>query len=223
MLWFKHYSDSLDDPFIQSLFDKFSHRGYVAYFGLIEIIAKESGKNLTGKLSINPTYIARKLRIRRATLALIYDYCATLSKLQFDNHGKEWHFNMPKMLELKDNYTRDLEATTKKPSKQTETEEEVEKDKEKEKNIKHMANFGIFWDAYDYKIGKAKALKAWAKVKVPLTSILPVIEKQKKVGGPLSPEKREYWPHPATWLNGQRWEDEQAPEATLPESMKRGK
>jgi hypothetical protein len=65
MKWFKHFSDSLDDPFIQELMDRFGHQGYVAYFGLIEIISKENGYELTGKLNIHPTYLKRKLRISK--------------------------------------------------------------------------------------------------------------------------------------------------------------
>ncbi len=211
MLWFKHFSDSLDDPFIQKLLDKFSHRGYIAYFGLIEVISKESGTNLTGKLSICPAYLSRKLRIRRVTLALIYDYCATLGKLSFDNHTEEWCFDMPKMLKLKDNYTRDLEVSTKRPSKHKEVEVEEEKDKEKKKPTKKKVfvppsskevevyakeigfkidgeSFLAYYEATDWMRGKSK-IKSWKQCVV-------------------------------TWKK--REESKQELGATLPESMKRG-
>jgi hypothetical protein len=128
--WFKHYSDALDDPFVQGLMDEFEHQGYVAWFGLIEIVSKENGKNLTGKLSISPQYLRRKFRVSPSKLRQIYHYCATFGKLSVNFSEKKWEFDFPKVLELKDNYTKDLQVTGKKPSKQTETETETEKEKE---------------------------------------------------------------------------------------------
>ena len=140
MKWYKHFSDALDDPFIQALMDKFGHKGYVAWFGLIEIIAKESGTELTGKLDISPTYLKRKLRISTTKLSQIFHFCDTFAKVSVNFSENNWHFDMPKMLELKDNYTRDLEVASKKPSKhkEEEVEEEVEEEKEEDKKQRYL-------------------------------------------------------------------------------------
>lgn len=70
--------------------------------------------------------------------------------------------------------------------------------------------FAAFWAAYPRKAGKATAEKAWGKLKATdelLNTILAAIEKQRacdqwtKDGG-------QYIPHPSTWLNQRRWEDE---------------
>jgi len=129
MRWFKHFNDSLDDPFIQELMDEFGPAGYVAWFGLLEVTAKENGNNLTGKLEINPTYLKRKLRISKGKLQQIFDFCSGKGKLLFDNSLEKWSFEISKMLELKDNYTKDLQGSSKKPSNQTEAEAEAEEDK----------------------------------------------------------------------------------------------
>ena len=132
--WFKHFSDSLDDPFIQELMDRFSHFGYVAYFGLLEIIAKENGTKLTGKLNISPTYLKRKLRSTPAKLRQVFDVCQTFGKLTATYSEKEWLFYVPKLLILKDNYMKDLQVTGKKPSNHKEVEVEVyKKEVEEEK------------------------------------------------------------------------------------------
>ena len=131
--WFKHISDALDDPFICALMDKYGHAGYVAWFGLIEIIAKESGTDLTGELDISPIYLKRKLRISRAKLQQIFNFCDTFGKLSFNNSKDLWHFDFPKMLELKDNYTKDLQVTSKKLSLEAEAEQDTEEDKESNK------------------------------------------------------------------------------------------
>jgi hypothetical protein len=69
--------------------------------------------------------------------------------------------------------------------------------------------FEIFWKEYPRKIGKKKALKVWtaAKDKPALADILKSVQvakltdQWKKDGG-------KYIPHPSTWLNEGRWDDE---------------
>lgn len=72
--------------------------------------------------------------------------------------------------------------------------------------------FGEFWAAYPRKVGKANCQKWFEKHKVDrktldamLTSIayLKTTEQWKKDDG-------KFIPHPQTWLNGRRWEDETA-------------
>lgn len=70
--------------------------------------------------------------------------------------------------------------------------------------------FDQFWQQYPNKVAKANALKAWRKIK-PDASLLAKILKGLSVA-----KASEGWvkdggrfvPHPATWLNGKRWEDE---------------
>ena len=68
--------------------------------------------------------------------------------------------------------------------------------------------FDDFWRTYPRKTGKAQAVKAWNKLKPD--------DHQQAIG--ILPDHVAYWhrvgtatqfiPHPATWLNGRRWEDE---------------
>ena len=142
MKWFKHLSDAVDDPFIQELLDNFGHSGYSSWFILLEIIAKENGSKLTGKLKIKPKYLKRKMRVSIRKLEEIFEFCASFieeksekserkPKLLFKKTKEKWILEVPKMLELKDNYTKDLQGTSKKVS--IHKEEEVEEDKEKDK------------------------------------------------------------------------------------------
>lgn len=72
--------------------------------------------------------------------------------------------------------------------------------------------FDQFWSAYPRKAAKGDALKVWLRLKVDdamLAQILAAVEAQKssdqwrRNGG-------QFVPYPATWLNGQRWQDEAA-------------
>lgn len=69
-------------------------------------------------------------------------------------------------------------------------------------------DFETFWSAYPRKVGKVAAMKAWGRNGRPeLSVILSAVEAQKssdqwrKDGG-------RFIPHPSTWLNGRRWQDE---------------
>jgi hypothetical protein len=64
--------------------------------------------------------------------------------------------------------------------------------------------FKDFWDAYPRKTAKGSAEKAWAKA-ILRTSGSEIIQIVKRVKWPDDPE---FVPHPSTWLNQRRWEDE---------------
>ena len=66
-----------------------------------------------------------------------------------------------------------------------------------------MSDFGIFWAVYPKRVAKKDAEKAWKR----LTS------QQKVAAMEALPKHIEKWadpefiPYPASWLNGERWED----------------
>jgi hypothetical protein len=73
--------------------------------------------------------------------------------------------------------------------------------------------FDAFWKAYPRKVAKAAAIKAWKKINpVWLPQILEALERQRQSPQWLK-DGGQYIPHPATWLNQRRWEDELAPSA----------
>lgn len=77
------------------------------------------------------------------------------------------------------------------------------------KSVPAQDRFAEFWQAYPRKVAKPAAEKAWRKVAGEADAILAGLkrasgcEQWAKDGG-------QFIPHPATWLNGRRWED--APE-----------
>lgn len=68
-------------------------------------------------------------------------------------------------------------------------------------------DFEKFWSAYPRKEGKQKAKAAFEKTNVTIEVILDAVEKQKR-SAQWQKDNGQYIPHPATWLNGKRWEDE---------------
>lgn len=70
--------------------------------------------------------------------------------------------------------------------------------------------FGEFWAAYPKKAAKGAALKTWKRLKPSqeLTDkMIAAIETQKR-SEQWTLEGGRFIPNPATWLNGERWEDE---------------
>ena len=81
--------------------------------------------------------------------------------------------------------------------------------------------FDTFWQAYPKKVGKADALKAFAKLKPDnelMQTILAAIAQWSKTDQ-WSKDNRQYVPMPATYIRGRRWEDE-LPQDNKPKERK---
>ena len=134
--------------------------------------------------------------------------------------------------------TNDQQTTNKRPTKDHKQEREEGKERKKGKNIESYDSrasgdslkpaevkpskkeieklqeegFAIFWAAYPKKKSKITAFKAWKKIKPS-----PTIAEAEKLAQIVSMQARtpqwtkdggEFIPLPATWLNGERWNDE---------------
>jgi hypothetical protein len=108
--------------------------------------------------------------------------------------------------------SQDRSQNDRKTSPDTETYTEKKKEpslRSGARSAKPDEHFEEFWDAYPRKVSKAAARKAWPKA-------------CKKLEAPRLVKAASYWaglwqqsgtdaqfvPHPATWLNGERWNDE---------------
>ena len=77
--------------------------------------------------------------------------------------------------------------------------------------VEKMSDFDTFWSRYPRKVGKGTARKAWVKALTKATAeqIIAGLESQlyhlqAQYRGP----GEDFRPHPSTWLNGERWDDE---------------
>ena len=77
------------------------------------------------------------------------------------------------------------------------------------------SDFDTFWAAYPRKEAKKDAMKAWASLalgqKFAARESIPIHVRYWEASG----RSKQYIPLPATWLRGERWEDE----LTMPESQ----
>lgn len=70
--------------------------------------------------------------------------------------------------------------------------------------------FSEFWQVYPRKVGKGAAKKAFAKAHAKANGDV-VLGAQRFAADPNLPYEKNFIPHPATWLNDERWDDEPLP------------
>jgi len=90
------------------------------------------------------------------------------------------------------------------------TDIEIEIELELDKELKPNVQFEQFWKAYPKKIGKDKCFRWFNQNKVDhklLQSMIQAIQTQKKTQQWIK-ENGQFIPHPYTWLNQGRWQDE---------------
>ena len=81
--------------------------------------------------------------------------------------------------------------------------------------------FAEFWAAYPRKENKAVAVAAWKKHKPDLETLLSAI-RQQSASEQWQRDGGTYIPHPSTWINKRRWEDEVQPALSVVSAIKPG-
>ena len=81
--------------------------------------------------------------------------------------------------------------------------------REEKRRDKEQPLFETFWKAYPKKVAKPDALKAWVKAKIngDFEKVLQALERYKQ-SDQWTKDEGKFVPHPATWLNKRRFEDE---------------
>ncbi len=133
------------------------------------------------------------------------------NKYHINPNVKAWReFSKPrKNLKSENGHSQNGEKTFSNltPTKDTLTKNNFLQKKDKSMLMSEQ-DFESFWQEYPKKLGKKKARVSFLKLKKDLfPAILEALEKQKS-----SPAWQEnggqFIPHPTTWINGERWEDE---------------
>jgi phage replication O-like protein O len=136
-------------------------------------------------------------------------------KYGFQKNYQEWKLSSKEMTVI---YTDDgvsSKEMTKVSSKEIPTKENLQKKTIQKKNTcssvdEPPCDFDIFWKEYPRKTGKGAARKSWKKIKSPkatLDKIIAALAWQKK-SEQWTRDNGQYIPHPSTYLNQERWEDE---------------
>jgi len=156
-------------------------------------------KNMAKELSFSEMQIRTALKKLKSTNELTIKTTNKYSIVKLLNYELHHPSNQP----------LNQQVTNKQPTNNQQiTTTKNEKNEKNEKNTQKKDHFDTFWEMYPRKTGRKSALSRWKRMSkaecCAALAALPshVASKQwVKDGG-------EFIPHPATWLNQNRWEDE---------------
>ncbi len=238
MKWFKHISDSLDDPFISDLIDEFGSDGYLVFFGILEMMSREFDTKNPGKVTLSHHFIRRKLRLSWHKVSTILKYCEKEGRFFVNDSGGKININCPKLKEYCDDWTnRVLRSHSEVAPKKHRTEVEVEGeeegkeikelslskgDKGKKKEFyltkkkrklsgRRLETFNQFMDDFGYKNGRADAADAWLDIPSLTTTLVDTIYTAARAEKKRRPDLENRGSTPVMaqgWISGKRWEDE---------------
>lgn len=125
MKWFRHMSAASDDEFISGIEDEFGWEGYGRWWKLLEIIAKQMDETDRCYAEYSWVKWQSSLKGKRNKLETFLVHCQNKRKIKLEQTENVLKIICPKLLELRDNYTKDLQASEEVTSKQ---EVDVEED-----------------------------------------------------------------------------------------------
>ena len=234
MKWFKHFTDSGDDPVIDDSITEFGPLGYYVYFRTMEVVSLAFDASQPGTMVCSLFHFKRKFRCNWKTIRKVLEFYSKRDWIQFrifeEEGTRKIHIKCPKLIDICDEYTKRVigknrdtnprsDKTISAKEKEAETEKEVDRTTPSDhqptnhgdkKNSGYTEEFEVFWAAYPRKVGKRKAWSIWKGLKGnrPAADKLIRILETQKCSDQWQKEGGRYIPHPSTWLGQGRWEDE---------------
>lgn len=221
--YFSHDSNARHDPKIISLCSKYGLIAYAYYFQLVEILRDQDGYVLDEMLF---PVIANAWQSygNAITMPMAHEILGDMITLKLVEKvdGKITSPSLLKRMAKMDDLRRKRSESGKigamakwqidgKPMAVKERKVKENKDIYTPKEIgSNGDSFAVFWEAYPRKVAKHQAIKAWNRlnpVKAVFDLILSALARQKETES-WKKDGGKFIPHPATWLNGRRWEDE---------------
>ena len=181
--WIRLHKTIIDDFEFQSM-----SADARAILPMLWLLASEDEDPTSGVIRSDTEKIAFRLRLPES---VVLTACAEAESTGFIDFSEVCNETVTPSLR------NDNESVT------SETETETDKD----------AHFDRFWDIYPKKKDKKRSLKIWKKLNCDniVDDICNAVNEQIKHEA--ISKDIQFIPHPSTWLNGQRWEDETKPKA----------
>jgi len=151
MKWFKHISDSGDDPDIDDAITLFGYKANYIFWRVLELMAREFNINNPGKNTFSLSFFKSKLRTNWGPTSEVLEFYQTRHRIYFElfnNNGlRSIRLNCPKLKELCDEYTQKLLKENRETvpteigsDSDIEVEEEVKEDKDPKKELFQLPN-----------------------------------------------------------------------------------
>lgn len=184
MKWFKHVSDSLDDPFIFDLISNFGGDGYLVFFGILEILARENDKDFSKFYQFSVKFLSKKLQLSVKKLKKILFFIEENGRFDIDYNSDKILIKCYKLKDLQDEYSKKkIRKVSGQCPEKVLLDKDIDKDKDKEvkKELKKTTTNNIsgeisevvnFWNSLAEKYGFAKVEKITAKRKTKISARL---------------------------------------------------
>ena len=135
MKWFRHMTDASDDEFISKLEAEFGLEGYARWWKILEVIGRQMDKSDRCSAEYPITKWMQLLSIKRwKILKSFVEFCAIGQKFNINYDEKILKIECPKLLEMRDEYSRKSgQSTSPTPDNvapEAEAESEVDKVRE---------------------------------------------------------------------------------------------
>ena len=131
MKWFKHETDSIHSEKLSRLKNEFGFEGYGRYWRIMELVAERMDGSNRCHIELPEKEWLRLLSIRRQS----FNYYLSVIRLLFDswrittdNETQLIRIEIPNLLGKRDNYTSDLQASSKKLPNRSRSRKEEERD-----------------------------------------------------------------------------------------------
>ena len=106
-------------------------------------------------------------------------------------------------------YDDDSNVTCNAPVTLCNEEKRKERDRDREREEQILSSFDRFWKTYPRKVNKTTAVKAWKSLKPNDSTVEEIIaDVTRRLRKEWRGKDMTYIPHPSTYLNQRRWEDE---------------
>lgn len=218
MKWFKLMTDFDDDEKIVSMTDR---EGPIAQARLLKIyrmVAKQMDETDRHEVKYPATKWSKALWFRSAIDCRSFlDRLAIDRLLIADLTSNDWIVRVPNLLKIRARQ-KPIGSKTRRLDTEVDTDIRIRKPPTP---LQGDDGFVDFWNLYPRKVGKPMAAKAWARLK-------PNPELKEKIAFAIKAHMNsEQWkkddgrfiPHPATWLNQERYNDQAIVEKTWREKF----
>lgn len=216
--YFPHDYEPTSDPKIQALLGEFGGLGYGVYWRVVEMLHSDESHKLQLKEYVFLA-LAKQMLANAEQIMAIISFAINQCELFISDGESLWsrrvneNFERRKEISEKRAISGRLGAQAKHGlanAKQNLAKPGKEKKRKEKEILSYTDTFLSFWSAYPRKESKQTAFEAWKKMNgtcPDIAIILKKIESMKKTDD-WTRENGRFIPHPATWINQRRWEDE---------------
>jgi len=206
MKYFKHMTDAHSGLFFEEVMDNFGLEGIGAYWIIMEIYGRACKDEPGSWVEISHTVLRRKLRKSSTKVQQLLNFYSTSGALLFNFSREKLNICVPKMQELRDEWTRKLRSNSGASPELVPPYIKSKSNNKPPKSPTGESAFEKFWCKYPKKAARKLAQSIWRRQKLDarIDEILSGLE----VHITSEQWQKGYVPNPTTFLNQERWLDE---------------